>query len=325
MRSAGACFFKLAGCVQCHVDRGVSAPDTAFVVDGTAPTPADLLVRGAVEVRRIFRPEPGLGHSGWRIVGAGYEKLPAGSYAQRRDFPYYAVEFFAAGRGLVELAGARRTLAGGCVYATGPDDRLGLRAEPRRALHRYYLWIDGPAAGAALKAAGFSAGRMRLLEAPGEIREAWDWLLRDGVRGGDTGRALAQGLAEVLLLKLAGSRDTETSGSASGGRASFERCRTIADEQIERIRNVADLAAVAGLRTETICRLFRRYLETTPGDYLRAGRIRLAAERLTVPGVRIKEVAAKLGFSDAFHFSRIFKRETGVSPRAWITRHLKTD
>jgi AraC-like DNA-binding protein len=278
------------------------------------------LVREAVEVRRIFRFETDLGRSGWRIVGAGYEKLAAGGYVQRRDFPYYSVEFFAAGRGLVELGGARRTLASGCVYATAPDDRLGLRADPQRVLHRYYLWLDGPGAGTALKNVGVSAGRMRFLESPGDIREAWGWLLRDGERTGEAGRALAQGLAEVLLLKLAISGDVEPFRLKSSERASFERCRALADEQVERIRNVADLAAAAGLRTETICRQFRRYLATTPGDYLRASRMRLASERLRVPGVRIKEVAASLGFSDAFHFSRVFKRETGVSPKTWVSR-----
>jgi AraC-like DNA-binding protein len=45
--------------------------------------------------------------------------------------------------------------------------------------------------------------------------------------------------------------------------------------------------------------------------------MRLAAERLAAPGARVKEVAAELGFADAFHFSRLFKAELGMSPRAW--------
>ena len=49
---------------------------------------------------------------------------------------------------------------------------------------------------------------------------------------------------------------------------------------------------------------------------MRRRRMRLAAERLRLPGARVKQVAAELGFADAFHFSRVFKAELGVSPRA---------
>ena len=115
-------------------------------------------------------------------------------------------------------------------------------------------------------------------------------------------------------------RDAGAAVEDAGARASFERCRALADTEAARLRGAAELAAAAGLRTETLCRLFRRFLDTTPGAYLRARRMRLAAERLREPGARVKEVAAALGFADAFHFSRVFKAETGMTPKAWRQR-----
>ncbi len=251
--------------------------------------------------------------NGWRVVGAGCETLPAGSYATRREFAYHAVEYTATGRGTAELGRVAGGLAAGRVYAVGPETRLGLRVEAARPMRRYYLWLEGPGAAAALADAGLGGGRVRAVSAPGEIREAWEWLLRDGARGA----ALARGLAEVLLLKLAEARDAGAAGAEEGARATYERCRALADTEAARLRGAADLAAGAGLRTETVCRLFRRFADTTPGAYLRTRRMRLAAERLRAPGARVKEVAAELGFADAFHFSRMFKGETGVAPRDW--------
>jgi AraC-like DNA-binding protein len=43
----------------------------------------------------------------------------------------------------------------------------------------------------------------------------------------------------------------------------------------------------------------------------------LAAERLRDPGSLVKQVAAALGFSDPFHFSRAFKSVFGLSPEAF--------
>jgi AraC-like DNA-binding protein len=43
-----------------------------------------------------------------------------------------------------------------------------------------------------------------------------------------------------------------------------------------------------------------------------------AAEKLTEPETSIKQIAYELNFSDAFHFSRVFKSYFGVPPRDFI-------
>ncbi len=310
-------FFKLAGGRGGAVDAGVTKAMTTNV--SALATPAELCAEAAVDARRFFRKESAEA-GGWRVVGAGWEALAGGAYVQRRDFPFWSVEFIAAGRGRAELGGLGQALAAGRVYATTPETRLGLRGEAGRGLRRYYLWLAGPGAQARIEAAGFERSRVRLVAVPGEIREAWEWLLLEGSRPGEGGVDLARALAEVLLLKLAQARDAGGLEETEGARESFERCRALADSDAVRLRGAAELAGAAGLRVETLCRLFRRYADTTPGAYLRRLRLRLAAERLREPGARVKQVAAELGFADAFHFSRVFKAEWGVSPRVWRGR-----
>ena len=296
-------------------------------VDAATETPPGLIEPAAAEARRFFRSEGRRGPRngrGWRVVGGGRESLAAGSYAQRRDFPYWEIEYIAGGRGQAEVAGRREALASGAVYAIGPETRRGRRSDARRPLRRYYLWLEGAGAEAALAETGLVDGRVRMIEAPGEARETFEWILREGARPGAAAEAALGHLARVLLLKLAaasGAAAVATPGGADAGddsaRTSFERCRELVDAEAARLKSTAEIAAAAGLRSETVCRLFKRFLGTTPGDYLRGRRVRLAAERLREPGVRVKEVAAALGFADAFHFSRVFRAETGMSPRAW--------
>jgi AraC-like DNA-binding protein len=301
-------------------------------------TPPALAEPAAVESRRFFRAGGRRGAGGgWRVVGGGWEMLAAGSYAQRRDFPYWEIEYIAGGRGVAELAGRREALGAGAVYAVGPEMRRGRRSDVRRPLRRHYLWIDGAGAEAALRAAGLGIGRVRLVDVPGEAREVFEWILREGARRGAGAEAVVSHLAKVLLLKLAASREPGAAAAGPGGeetgdasaRTSFERCRELIDAEAARLKSTAEIAAAAGLRSETVCRLFKRFLDTTPGDYLRGRRVRLAAERLREPGARVKEVAAALGFADAFHFSRVFRSETGLSPRAWRAqgerRRLETE
>lgn len=288
-------------------------------------TPSLLVVREAGEARRFFRVDGSAGGRGWRVAGAGRETIAGGAYLQQREFPYHQVVFVAGGRGWVELGGLRQALAAGAVYAVSPDARTALRSDPSRPLRRYYLWLEGAGGAALLAEAGLGRARVREAAAPGEIRDAWEWLMREGESVAPRGAELVRGLTEVLLLKLSDAHDAVGATPDAGARETFERCRALVDAGAARLRGAADLAAEAGLRTETVCRLFRRFLDTTPGAYLRARRVRLAAERLREPGARVKEVAAELGFADAFHFSRIFKAETGLAPRAWRARNGPPD
>jgi YesN/AraC family two-component response regulator len=40
-----------------------------------------------------------------------------------------------------------------------------------------------------------------------------------------------------------------------------------------------------------------------------------AAERLQQSGVLVKHVAEETGFSDPFHFSRVFRKTLGLAPK----------
>ncbi len=295
----------------------------------TAEPPQGLVEPAAVTGRRFFR-EPGKppGGRGWRVVGGGRESLAAGSYAQRREFPYWEVEYVEGGRGQAEIGGRREALAAGLAYAVAPDMRRGRRSDVRRPLRRYYLWLEGPGAAALLKEAGLAEGRARVVEAPGEAREAFEWILREGLRAGEQAERALGYLTHLLLIKLRAGREPAGGGDMASGtgqekgagataRRGFERCRDLIDAEAARFRGTVEIAAAAGVRSETLCRWFKRFLGCTPGDYLRARRVRLAAERLREPGARVKEVAAALGFADAFHFSRVFRTEMGVSPREW--------
>ncbi len=59
---------------------------------------------------------------------------------------------------------------------------------------------------------------------------------------------------------------------------------------------------------------FRQELNTTPIRYLQRYRINLAKSLLKNSSKSVTEVALDVGFSDSGYFSRIFHRETGMSP-----------
>lgn len=74
------------------------------------------------------------------------------------------------------------------------------------------------------------------------------------------------------------------------------------------------IAASVGVHPVHLNRAFRRYFHCTVGDYIRQLRVEFARRQLTSSRETLTEIALAAGFSDQSHFSRTFKRRTGLTP-----------
>ena len=80
---------------------------------------------------------------------------------------------------------------------------------------------------------------------------------------------------------------------------------------------LADLARVAHVSGEHLCRLFRQNLAMSPLQCLRLARLDRAAGLVARSNLTFKEIAEITGFANPFHFSIAFKAIYGVPPSAY--------
>ncbi len=85
---------------------------------------------------------------------------------------------------------------------------------------------------------------------------------------------------------------------------------------MERIR-LADLARMAALSVSRFSSEFKREFKLSPIDYLIQKRLEEAQHLLTFSTATIESIAYDVGFSDAPHFSKTFRKRVGVSPLAF--------
>lgn len=78
-----------------------------------------------------------------------------------------------------------------------------------------------------------------------------------------------------------------------------------------------DLASHVGLGERHLGRCFRQEMGVTPFVYLNRYRIKQAKTLLEAGDRTVTEVAREVGFSDSSYFTRVFRREVGVSPSAY--------
>ncbi len=81
-------------------------------------------------------------------------------------------------------------------------------------------------------------------------------------------------------------------------------------------RSLDVFARREGISAERLRKRFRAALGISPGAWWLRLRLRHAQELLHGTGLPVQEIARRTGFADPFHFSRMFRRHLGCSPRA---------
>ena len=87
--------------------------------------------------------------------------------------------------------------------------------------------------------------------------------------------------------------------------------------------DIAALARQMNCSVSSFSHKYRHLAGESPGQTLQTLRID-AAKVLLDNNNSVKEVAASTGFYDEFHFSRVFKRHTGLSPSEFRNRSLRS-
>jgi two-component system response regulator YesN len=83
---------------------------------------------------------------------------------------------------------------------------------------------------------------------------------------------------------------------------------------------LAEIAGKTFMAPNYFHKVFKEAFDTTPFDYMRDKRLNMAKEALAFSNLSVKEIAAKTGYGDAFHFSKDFKKRVGVPPKTFRKR-----
>ena len=83
----------------------------------------------------------------------------------------------------------------------------------------------------------------------------------------------------------------------------------------KQLHDLGDIATGLHVRRSQLCRVFQRNSQPGPFRYLTRRKMNHAAELLATSSRQVKEVADEVGYPDPYHFSRLFKKHFGYSPR----------
>jgi AraC family transcriptional regulator len=78
-----------------------------------------------------------------------------------------------------------------------------------------------------------------------------------------------------------------------------------------------DLASEADMDRYVFCRRFKTRTGLSPLAYVHRSKVEAASFLLSATELSLAEVAQRFGFSDEFHFGKVFRKWRGDSPGRW--------
>lgn len=97
----------------------------------------------------------------------------------------------------------------------------------------------------------------------------------------------------------------------------LRRAKSVIRGNIRKSWSLEELAAEVGTSASHFCRAFRNCEGIPPYRYLTGLRIEHAKKLLTLSSIPFSMIAEEIGCETAGQFSRLFKREAGMSPTAY--------
>jgi AraC-like DNA-binding protein/quercetin dioxygenase-like cupin family protein len=280
---------------------------------GNPPAAPDFFSSEVAEARRFFLDLNPAGKRRLVVVCGGLERCTPAYSIHRETFPFFSIEYVARGTGELTLKGRAYSLQPGRLFSYGPGvphQIVGNAADP---LVKYFVDFAGTNALALLRSCGLAPGGVSEVFPTNCLQSLFDELIQAGSSIRHESTELCAKLLECLALRIAGSR-APLEGGDTHAFATYQQCRRHIEQHCLRLRTLEQIADECHINNAYLCRLFRRYDNQTPYQYLRRLKMNHAAERLQQPGVMVKQVAEEAGFADPFHFSRVFTAVFGLSP-----------
>ncbi|GIK99995.1 MAG: hypothetical protein BroJett029_42040 [Alphaproteobacteria bacterium] len=294
-----------------------SRPVSAASIQRPAPATAP-------GVRRTYALRPEQIHPVVRIA----HRLAGGLQIPRRIILDYELVLIIRGGGGWTCAGERRPLAAHDLLLIPPFVPHSFEADPAQASEHIAVHFDfAPGVPSAARGldqrrpfrVGFTHGLhlavQRRLYAGHRLERGLQAVVAAHAAGGALGPAMASAhLAGVLLLLLAEPAGPRPPAEAQRRHTRVEQVTAYMHAHLGADLDHTVLERVSGLSPSRLQAVFREVTGYPPLDYLRRLRVEEARRLLADARLSVKEIAARTGFRDTSHFSKVFRRIDGLSP-----------
>lgn len=239
-------------------------------------------------------------------VNFGYEACESGHNYGPAVRTHWLLHYVISGKGFFEKNSEKHCLNKGDLFIIRPFEETYYEADKKDPWS--YIWL-----GFTTKGQIFSPFLSPVIHCPEAEHVFEEMKLCTRKRKGKSEFLVAK-LWELISVL---SEETETQSGYVEQAIQFMK-----SEYMNSI-TISDLALHLGIDRSYFSSIFKEQIGVSPGKYLSNLRLTYAAELLTKHGKSPTTAAFSCGYADIYHFSKAFKKEFGLSPRAYKDMHKK--
>ncbi len=129
---------------------------------------------------------------------------------------------------------------------------------------------------------------------------------------------LGLNLLEQILIRC---REFDQNRPQAPLDARIHRVCQFINDNLSKELTICELARVACMSSSRFSHLFRKQMGVPVRQWIEDQRISLARQLLVTTDLAVNQVAQYLGYQDALYFSRVFRKNLGLSPREFRRSH----
>lgn len=240
----------------------------------------------------------------------------------------YELHFFLEGQGRFLSNRTKFSVEGGKLFLSKPREFHSILPEAVARPISYYAVLFETEEGqssdeeAAALLENAAASTPRALNLEPRDRFFFEELHRLAHLTDEGGRRAASYQLLSLLHRWFGRRD-QTDATPPIRNEHVERALALMARSVREKQGTAELAEKLHLSEEHFIRLFRESMGMTPFQYFTRLKAEAASGLLMSTRMSVGEVSDYFGFENPFHFSRVFKKCTGLSPAAYRKAYVQ--
>ncbi len=119
----------------------------------------------------------------------------------------------------------------------------------------------------------------------------------------------------LVFMKIIQTLSKENASSSNNNLAS--EVKKLCDSSVYSKITVEKISETLGYSVAHLNRVFKKEFYCTIGNYIISNKINAAKSLLSSTSLNIAEIAYLLSFTDEHYFSNLFKKKTGLSPKAY--------
>ncbi|HYE07544.1 MAG TPA: AraC family transcriptional regulator [Planctomycetota bacterium] len=268
---------------------------------------------------------------GLYVTCGGYLRVPPGAsyplpghparyslgWERGRTLDEFQLHLISRGAGTFESDdGQPRAIAPGAVFLLFPGAWHRYRPDPAQGWDEWWIGFDGEQARRIMRAPFFSAERPLIAAgAHDDLTEHFTAILAILRDDRPHMQRLLAGLTGMLLASL--QARVAAGGVDRHGTRAVQQAKRLIAEAVARPVDGHVLADAIGVGYHWLRRAFRQQTGLSLHDYHTQLRIHAAMQRLEQGDASVADIARQLGFDDPYYFSRVFRRQAGLSPQRW--------